>query len=177
MAALRNKRKLATINRKNHEEHSRNSQARDTKIARIQEDFITQVSEEIEGKVTKKLSQEISRADSCTLDALSKLNEFLLNPHVRGHSGSTPETSRNSSRENHEPNEDRSQHGPHPEARISMSQSSEDCCPDNAYDTMMHLDVDLTSVTVLHPWCGDGDVCLCSIQQTSQVSIILLGYI
>ena len=48
MATLRNKRKLAAIIKENHEEHLKNSQARDTIVPRMQEDYITQVSEEIE---------------------------------------------------------------------------------------------------------------------------------
>ena len=43
------------------------------------EDYITQVSEEIEGRVTKKLSQELSRTESRIFGVLSKLDEFLLN--------------------------------------------------------------------------------------------------
>ena len=39
---------------------------------------------------------------SCILDALSKLDEFLLNPQARVHSGTILETSPNSKRENQE---------------------------------------------------------------------------
>ena len=56
MATLRNKRKLAALNKKNHEERHRSNLARDTKVPRTQEFYITRVSEEIEGRVTKKLS-------------------------------------------------------------------------------------------------------------------------
>ena len=61
MATLRNKTKLAAINRENHEEHPMNFQERDTNVPRIQENYITQVSEEIEGRVIKKLSQELKK--------------------------------------------------------------------------------------------------------------------
>ena len=105
MAALRNKRNLVTINRENHDEQPRNSQARDTNFPRIKEDYIIQMSEETEGRVTKKLSQEFSGTESRILGALSKLDEFLLNPQVQVHSGSLPETSRNLSRKNQESNE------------------------------------------------------------------------
>ena len=45
-----------------------------TQVLPIQEEYITQVSEQIEGKVTKKLSNEFSRRESCILGALSRLN-------------------------------------------------------------------------------------------------------
>ena len=54
MATLRNKRKCAATNRDNHEDHPRNNQARNTNSPRVQEDYITQVSEETGGKVTKE---------------------------------------------------------------------------------------------------------------------------
>ena len=87
------------------------------------------MSKEIEGRVTKKLSQNFSRTKSRILGALSKLDEFRLNPQVRVHSGTAPETSRNPNRENQEPDEDRSQNDLFLEARVSLSQSSQDCCP------------------------------------------------
>ena len=92
MATLRNKRELTAINRDNHEDHPRNNQARYTISLRIQEGYITQVLKEIESKVTKKLSQELSRTESRVLGTLSRLDEFLLNPQARVHPGSVPET-------------------------------------------------------------------------------------
>ena len=59
--ATRNKRKLAALNKENCEEHPRSNLVQNSNVPRSQEDCITQVSEEIEGKVTKKLSQEFSR--------------------------------------------------------------------------------------------------------------------
>ena len=79
MATLRNKRKLAAVTRKTKEENPRNGQSRNTSVPRINEEYITQVSEQIEGRVTKKLSQEFSRTESRIMGALSKLDEFLLN--------------------------------------------------------------------------------------------------
>ena len=79
MATLRNKRNLAAVIRETQEEHLRNGQSRNTSVPRINEENITQVSEEIEGSVSKKLSQEFSRTESRVLGALSKLDEFLLN--------------------------------------------------------------------------------------------------
>ena len=113
MTTLRNKRKLAAINRDDHEDHLRNNQDRNTNSHGIQEDYINQVSEEIEGRLKKKLSQEFSRAESRILGALSQPGEFLLNPQARVHSGPVPETSRKSSRENQGTNEARSQNDPH----------------------------------------------------------------
>ena len=114
MATFRNKRKLSEVTSKTQEEHPRNGQSRNTSVPRINEEYMTQVSEEIEGRVTKKLSQEFSRTESRILGALSKLNEFLSNPQIRTHSGTVPGTLRNTNVENQEPNEDRSQDDPHP---------------------------------------------------------------
>ena len=55
MATLRNKRKLAAVTRQPQEEHPRNGQSRNTSVPRTNgKNYITQVSEEIEGRVTKK---------------------------------------------------------------------------------------------------------------------------
>ena len=83
MATLRNKRKLAAVTRETQEEHPRNGQSRNTSVPRNNEEYIAQVSEEIEGRVTRKLSHEFSRTESRILGALSKLDEFLLNPQIR----------------------------------------------------------------------------------------------
>ena len=73
--------------------------------------------------MTKKLSQEFSRTENQILGALSRLDEFILNPLIEGHSGSTPETSRNILRTNQGTNENDSQNDLHPEAGISQSQT------------------------------------------------------
>ena len=134
MATLRNKRKLAAVTRETQEEHPWNVQSRNTFVPRINEEYITQVSEEIEGRVTRKLFQEFSRTESRILGALSKLDEFLLNQQIRTHSGIVPGTFRNTNVENQEPNEDRSQDDPHPEVGLSVCQSrhSIDSDPDEA---------------------------------------------
>ena len=44
--------------KRNKEEYPRNGQSRSTSVPRINEEYIAQVSEEIEGRVTKSLSQE-----------------------------------------------------------------------------------------------------------------------
>ena len=133
MATLRNKRKLAAVTRETQEENPSNGQSRNTSVPRINEEYITQVSEEIESRVTKKLSQEFSRAESRILGALSKLDEFLLNPQIRTHSETVPGTFRNTNVENQGTNEDDSQSDPHPEAGIFCGQTTqnsdlEECC-------------------------------------------------
>ena len=80
---------------------------------------ISQVSEEIEGRVTKNFSKEFSRTESRVLGALSKIGEFLLNPQVRTCSVAVPGTSRNSDSGNRKPNGDRSPNNPCPEAVVS----------------------------------------------------------
>ena len=77
MPTLRNKRKLAAVTKETKEEHPRNGQLRNTSVPRFNEDYISQISEEIEGRVTRKLSKEFSRTESRILGALSKLDEFL----------------------------------------------------------------------------------------------------
>ena len=119
--ATRNKRKLAALNKENCEEHPRSNLAQNSNTPRSQEDYITQVSEEIEGRVTKKLSQEFSRTENRILGALARLDNFLMNPLLQGHSGITPETSRNVSSVNQGTNEDDSQSNPHPEAGLLTS--------------------------------------------------------
>ena len=93
--ASRNKRKLAALKKENREEHPRSNLLQNSNVPRSQEDYITQVSEEIEGRVTKKLSQEFSRTENRILGALARLDDFFMNPLLQGHSGTTPETSRN----------------------------------------------------------------------------------
>ena len=123
MTSLRNKRELAAVAKKYHEEHPRNIWSRNTAALQINADFITQVSEEIEARMTKELSQEFSGTDRQILGALSQLDEFFPNPHVRAQSGTVPETSRSSDTKNQEPNEESSQNDPRPEASSSMYSS------------------------------------------------------
>ena len=92
--ATRNKRKLAALNKENCEEHPRSNLVQNSNVPRSQEDYITQVSVEIEGRVTKKMSQEYSRTENRILGALARLDDFLINPLLQDQSGTTPETSR-----------------------------------------------------------------------------------
>ena len=137
MATLRNKRKLAAVTRETQDENHRNGQSRNTSVPRINEEYITQVSQEIEGRVTKKLSQESSRTESRILGALSKVDEVLLNPQVRTHSGTVPGTFRNTNVENQGTNEDDSRSDPHPEAGIFRSQITQNSGPKVARESML----------------------------------------
>ena len=119
--ATRNKRKLAALNEENCEEQPRRNLVQNSNVSRSQEDYIIQVSEEIEGRVTKKLSQEVSRTENRILGALARLDDFLLKPLLQGHSGTTPETSRNMFSINQGTNEDDFQSNPHPEVGLLTS--------------------------------------------------------
>ena len=113
MATPRNKKKLAAVSRKT-PDGSRGSRGRNVLDPELTQDYISQVSEEIEGRVTKKLSKEFNKTESRILGALSKLDEFLRNPQVRicsvfqGASG-------NANSENREIQGDRSSSNPYPE--------------------------------------------------------------
>ena len=134
MATLRNKRKLAAVTRETQEENPRNGQSRNTSVPRINEEYITQVSEEIEGRITKKLSQEFNRIESRISDALSKLDEFLSNQQIQTHSKTVPGTFRNTNVENQGTNDDDSQSDPHPEAGIFRGQSTQNSGPKDCRD-------------------------------------------
>ena len=71
MPTLRNKRKLAAVSRETPED-TRNNQSQNTLNPGMAEEYITQVSEAIEGRVTKRLSQELSL--SRIFSALPKLD-------------------------------------------------------------------------------------------------------
>ena len=119
--AIRNKRKLAALNKEICEERPRSHVAQNSNVSRSQEEYISQVPVEIEGRVTKKLSQEFSRTENRILGALARLDDFLMNPLLQDHSGTTPETSQNVFSMNQGTNEDDSQSGPHPEAGLLTS--------------------------------------------------------
>ena len=101
MATLRNKSKLAAVSRET-PEGSRGSRGRNVLDAELTQDYISQVSEETEGRVTKKLSKKFNKTESRILGALSKLDEILLNPQVRTCSVAAHGTSRSSNSENRE---------------------------------------------------------------------------
>ena len=137
--ASRNKRELAALNKEICEEHPRSNLAQNSNVPRSQEDYITQVSEEIEGRVTKKLSQEFSRTENRILGALARLDDFLMNPLIQGHSGTTPEMSRNTFSTNQGTNGDDSQSDPHPEAGIFGNQMMRNSGQENQHDVVTGL--------------------------------------
>ena len=124
MATLRNNRKLAAVSRET-PEIIRNSESQNTLDPGMAQEYISQVSEEIEGRVNKKLSRELSRTESRILGALSKLDDFLLDPQVR----TCSVASRNNGSENREPTGDRSLGNPCPEAVFFA------CHPSNLNDS------------------------------------------
>ena len=127
--ATRNKKKLAALNKENCEEHSSKNLAQNSNVPGSQEDYITQVSEEIEGRVTKKLSQEFIRTENRILGALARLDDFLMNPLLQSHSRTTPETSRIVFSRNQGTNGDDSQSDSHREAGLLNS------CREKRHDT------------------------------------------
>ena len=113
MATLRNNGKLAAVSRET-PEGNRGSRGRNVLDPELTQDYISQVSQEIEGRVTKKLSKEFNKTESRILGALSKLDEFLLNPQVRTCSVVQGAT-RNANSENRETHRDLSLNDPYPE--------------------------------------------------------------
>ena len=114
MATLRNKKKLAAVSREA-PEGSRSSRAQNVLDPELTQGYISQVSEEIKGRITKKLSKEFSKTESRILGALSKLDELLLNPQVRTCSVAIPETSRKNISENRETTGDHYSDDPYPD--------------------------------------------------------------
>ena len=130
----RNKRKLAALNKENCEEPPRRNLAQNSSAPRSQEDYITQVSEEIEGRVIKRLSKEFSRTENRILGALARLDVFLMNPLLPGHSGTNTEPTRNALNTNQGTNEDDPQNDPHPEAGLFHGQMTQNFGPEDDHD-------------------------------------------
>ena len=130
-----NKKKLAALNKELCEEHPRNILAQNSNVPRSQEEYITQVSEEIEGRVRKKLSKEFSRTENRILGALARLDDFLMNQLLQGDSGTTPEASRNALSTSQGTNENDSQKDPHPEAGLFYSQMTQNSGPEEGHDS------------------------------------------
>ena len=130
----RNKRKLAALNKENCEEHPRSNLAQNSSAPRSQEDYITQVSEEIEGRVTKRLSKEFSRTKNLIQGALARLDDFFMNPLLQGYSGATPEPSRNALSTSQGTNEDEPQNDPHPEAGLFHGQMAQNSGSEDDHD-------------------------------------------
>ena len=138
MACLRNKRKLAAVSRET-PEGSRSSRAKNVLEPELTQDYISQVSEEIEGRVTKKLSKEFSKTESRILGALSKLDEFLLNPQVRTCSVAVPGSSRNNTSDKRETTGDRPSDDPYPEVGYFSHHSVQLNSPETENNPHRHL--------------------------------------
>ena len=133
---MRNKKKLAAVSRET-PEGSRSSRGRNVLDPELTQDYISQVSEEIEGRVTKKPSTEFNKTESRILGALSKLDEFLLNPQVRTCSVAVRGTSRNANWENREIHGDRSSNDPYPEGECFPHHSGQFNSPET--ETNSHM--------------------------------------
>ena len=147
MAQLKKKRKLGAVAREAQEEHPRNGQSQNTSVPGIEE-YITHVSEKVEGRVIKKLSKEFSRTEFNILGALFKLDKVLFNPQIRTHSGTVKLIALRNV-ENQGPNEDGSQDDPHPGVGLPVNQSrrSNDTDPDEAPHRFLSLQ---RNKTILH---------------------------
>ena len=126
--------KLAALIKENCEEHPKSNLAQSSNAPRSQEDYITQVSEEIKERVTKRLSKVFSRTKNRILGALARLNDFHMNPLLQGHSGTTPEPSRNALSTSQGTIEDDTQNDPHPEAGPFHSQLTQNSGPEDDHN-------------------------------------------
>ena len=107
--------------------------AQNSNAPRSQEEYITQVSEEIEGRITKKLSKEFSRTENRILGAQAQLDDFLMNPLLPGHSGTTPEPSWNALNTIQGTNEDDFQHDLRSEAGLFNDQMTRNSGPEDGH--------------------------------------------
>ena len=97
------------------------------------------------------------------MGALSKLDEILLNPQIRTHSGTVRGTFRNTNVEHQGTNEDDSQSDPHPEAGIFCSQTTQNSGPEVGHDMVTGVTEDIRNrrdmVTANQekiPYCSPG---------------------
>ena len=128
MATLRNRRKLTAVSRETLE-NTRKSQPQNTLDSVVAQEYISQVSNEIEDRVTKNFFREFSRTESCILGALCKPDQFLLHRQVRICSVAALGTFRNNDTENRDSTGDRFLGDPCPEAVFSS------CYPSNPTDS------------------------------------------
>ena len=147
MVTLGNRQKIAAIARET-QEYPGNKQSQNSAARGITEVYLAQVSKEIEGRVTDKLSQEFSRTESRFLGALSNLDELLLNPQMRTFSETTSGTFWNADVENQEPSGDRSQNDPHPEVEFSVCRAS--ILTDSDPDEISHTTDAFNFVEMMH---------------------------
>ena len=72
MATLRNKRKLAAVSRET-SESTRSGRTQNILDPELTQEYISQVSEEIEGRVTKKLSKELGEQNHASWEPCQSL--------------------------------------------------------------------------------------------------------
>ena len=75
-----------------------------------------------------------SRTENRILGALARVDDFLMNPLLQGHSGASPEASRDALSTSEGTNEDDSENDPHPEAGLLHSQITQNSCPEKGHD-------------------------------------------
>ena len=148
MATLINKRKLAADSRET-PEGSRSSRGQNVLDPELTQDYISQVSEEIEGRVTKKLSKEFSKTESRILGALSKLDGFLLNPEVWTGFVAVQGTSGNANSENRETHGGRSSNDLYPEKGYFPHHSGQLNSPETETNSHMVTENYPHSITLL----------------------------
>ena len=68
---------MAAVATESQKEHPRNSQSCNTALCDYNEDYITQVSKEIERRLAKDLSEVFNKTGSQLLGALAKLDKFF----------------------------------------------------------------------------------------------------
>ena len=117
--------------------------AQNSNVPRWQENYITQVSEEIGRRVTKRLSKGFSGTENRILGALARLDAFLMNPLIQGDAGTTTEMSRNAFSTNQGTNEDGSPSDPHPDAGIFGNQTMQNSGPDDDHYMVTGVTEDL----------------------------------
>ena len=108
--------------------------AQNSSAPRSQEDYITQVSDEIKGRVTKRLPKESSRTENRIIGALARLDDFLMKPLLPGRSGTTPEPSRIALNTSQGTNKDNSQKELHPEAGLFHGQMTQNSGVEDGHD-------------------------------------------
>ena len=105
---------------------------------------VTQISEEIEGRVTKRLSQEFSRTENRILGAIARVEDFLMKLLIQAHPGIASETSRNALSTSQRTNDNDSQSDPHPEAGIFHNQTTQNSGPEDGHDMVTGVHEEVT---------------------------------
>ena len=80
------------------------------------------------------MSQEFSKTENRILGALARLDDFLMNPLLQGHSGTAPETSRNALSTSQGTKEDDTQSDPHSGTGIFYNQMTHNFGPEDGND-------------------------------------------